>query len=100
LNLDADLVVLSACETSLGTEMGGEGMVALPQALLLAGSRNVVASLWSVPVGPTTDLMQRLYRSMLEDGQSPSRALRATQLALSKLHSDPYYWGAFVSYGE
>ena len=105
LNLNAELVVMSACETSLGHEVGGEGMVALPQSFLTAGARSVVASLWSVDDAATSLFMQRFYQYLLKDKQRPKQALAMTQrdfreLAEFSAYRDPFYWAAFVIYGE
>lgn len=102
LDLDADLVVLSACETSLGEEMTGEGMVALPQGLLIGGARNVIASLWPVDDAATSQLMKKFYKFLLVDKQTPKEALRNAQSELSKStnYANPYYWAGFVIYGE
>lgn len=105
LGLNADLVVMSACETSLGHEVGGEGMVALPQSFLTAGAKAVVASLWSVDDAATSLFMQRFYRYLLKDKKRPRQALAATQRDFREekdlsAYRDPYYWAAFVLYGE
>ena len=81
VRIDADLVVLSACETGLGKEMGGEGLVGLTRAFQYAGARSVVASLWSVADETTAELMKRFY-SYLKAGRSKDAALRQAQLDL------------------
>lgn len=102
LNLPAELVVLSACQTGLGKEIKGEGMVGLTRGLMYAGAARVVVSLWNVSDKGTADLMSRLYRGMLRDGLRPTAALRAAQLELwkQKQWRSPYYWAAFVQQGE
>ena len=100
LGLDADLVVMSACETSLGIETAGEGMVGLPQAFLIGGARSVIASLWPVDDEAAGILMEELYKNMLKKNMKPDEALREAQLSLREEYSDPYYWGAFVQYGK
>ena len=105
LNLNAELVVMSACETSLGHEVGGEGMVALPQSFLTAGARSVVASLWSVDDAATSLFMQRFYKYLLTEKQKPKIALANTQRDFREgkefaQYRDPFYWAAFVMYGE
>lgn len=99
LDLDADLVVLSACETGLGRELGGEGLIGLTRALQLAGARSVVASLWAVRDRATAELMTRFHRH-LRTGLPKDRALRAAKLEL--LHEDggPGVWAAFQLYGD
>ena len=81
MRIDADLVVLSACETGLGKEMGGEGLVGLTRAFEYAGARSVLASLWSVADETTAALMKRFY-GYLKAGRSKDAALRQAQLDL------------------
>lgn len=102
LKLRADLVVLSACRTGLGKEVGGEGLVGLTQAFLHAGAPQLVVSLWDVDDRATGELMKRFYTALLSEGRPPAEALRQAQLSL--LSEDrwraPYYWAGFVLQGE
>jgi CHAT domain-containing protein len=102
LNLSADLVVLSACQTALGKEVKGEGLIGLTRGFMHAGARRVVASLWRVPDKATAELMRRFYTGMLQHGLTPAAALRAAQVSLWKERRwrEPYYWAAFVLQGE
>ena len=102
LTLPAELVVLSACQTGLGKEIKGEGLVGLTQGFMYAGARRVVVSLWNVNDKATADLMQRFYSGMLKEKLSPSAALRRAQAEMSqqKQWQQPYYWAAFVLQGE
>jgi CHAT domain-containing protein len=102
LKLGADLVVLSACQTALGKEIKGEGLVGLTRGFMYAGAPRVVASLWRVPDKATAELMKRFYQGMLGEGLRPAAALRAAQVALwnEKRWREPYYWAAFVLQGE
>jgi len=102
LKLDSDLVVLSACQTALGGEIKGEGLIGLTRGFLYAGSPRVVASLWEVDDRTTAEVMKRFYEAMLVRGERPAAALRATQLALwrTKGWEAPYYWAAFTLQGE
>ena len=102
LNLPAELVVLSACETGLGKEIKGEGLVGLTQGFMYAGARRVVVSLWNVNDKATAELMARFYRGMLRENKSPAAALRTAQMEMSrqKQWQSPYYWAAFVLQGE
>jgi CHAT domain-containing protein len=102
LNLPAELVVLSACQTGLGKEIKGEGLVGLTRGFMYAGARRVVVSLWNVNDRATADLMQRFYRGMLREGQTPSAALRKAQAEMwqQKQWQSPYYWAPFVLQGE
>jgi CHAT domain-containing protein len=102
LKLPAELVVLSACETGLGKEVRGEGLVGLTRGFMYAGARRVVVSLWNVNDKATAELMARFYRGMLQDKKTPAAALRAAQVAMlaDKQRPSPYYWAAFVMQGE
>ncbi len=102
LKLSADLVVLSACETALGADIKGEGLVGLTRGFMYAGAPRVVASLWRVPDKATAELMKRFYKNMLVDGLPPAAALRAAQVAMTKERrwAKPYYWAAFILQGE
>lgn len=102
LRLGADLVVLSGCETALGKEVRGEGLVGLTQGFLYSGAKQVVASLWRVEDRATAELMSRFYRGLLLGGRSPAAALREAQLAIrsDKRWRSPYYWSGFVLQGD
>jgi CHAT domain-containing protein len=102
LRLGADLVVLSGCQTGLGKETAGEGLVGLTRGFMFAGAPRVVASLWPVDDLATSELMKRFYRGMLRDALPPAAALRGAQLELSAVPrwSRPYYWAGFVLQGE
>ena len=102
LRLNADLVVLSACQTALGREVRGEGLVGLSQSFLAAGASSVLGSLWSVDDKATAHLMDRFYRELLVHGRPPSEALRMAQLSMrsQKQWRSPYYWGGFVLQGD
>jgi CHAT domain-containing protein len=102
LQLPADVVVLSACQTALGKEIRGEGLVGLTRGFMYAGARRVVASLWQVDDLATAELMKRFYRGMLKDGMRPAAAMRAAQLEMMKQNrwSKPYFWAAFTMQGE
>lgn len=102
LNLSADLVVLSACETALGKEIKGEGLIGLTRGFLYAGAARVVSSLWKVDDEATAELMKDFYRNLLERKMAPAAALRAAQITVrsSKRWQSPYYWAAFVLQGE
>jgi CHAT domain-containing protein/Tfp pilus assembly protein PilF len=96
LNLPVELVVLSACETGLGKEVKGEGLIGLVRGFLYAGARGVIASSWAVDDAATAELMTELYRGLF-DGRSPAAALREAQAAVSKIprFRHPYYWAGF-----
>jgi CHAT domain-containing protein/tetratricopeptide (TPR) repeat protein len=102
LNLPAELVVLSACQTGLGEELRGEGLVGLTRGFMYAGAKRVAVSLWSVDDRGTSVLMSEFYRQMLEGDLSPAAALRQAQLKLLQQPDwqSPYYWAAFTMQGE
>ncbi len=102
LKLKADLVVLSGCQTALGKEIKGEGLLGLTRGFMYAGAPRVVASLWRVPDMATAELMKRFYRGLLIGGMTPAAALRAAQVSIQKdsRWAAPYYWAAFVLQGE
>jgi CHAT domain-containing protein len=101
VRLDADLVTLSACNTGLGQELKGEGLIGLTRAFQYAGARSVLASLWSVDDFRTMQLMKRFYVE-LKQGKSKDAALRAAQLELAHSQSSPapYYWAGFSLNGD
>jgi CHAT domain-containing protein/tetratricopeptide (TPR) repeat protein len=98
LKLNSKLVVLSACETSRGRLLPGEGVLGPAQAFLQAGSATVLASFWRVDDQVTSAFMQRFYRYLLVDRLSASAALRKTQLE-SAAAGKTYEWAAFSLYG-
>lgn len=102
LKLNAELVVLSACQTGTGQEIQGEGVVGLTRGFMYAGARRVLVSLWSVSDRATSTLMSDYYRQMLQQGLDPSVALQQAQLTMwqSGNHSAPYYWAAFTIQGD
>ncbi len=104
LRLNAELVVLSGCQTALGKEIRGEGLIGLTRGFLHAGAQRVVASLWRVEDQATADLVERFYRGMLEQGLRPAAALRQAQIEMlegpSRRWRAPYAWAAFVLQGE
>ncbi|HEX4963496.1 MAG TPA: CHAT domain-containing protein [Thermoanaerobaculia bacterium] len=103
LRLDANLVTLSACETALGSEMGGEGLLGLTRAFQFAGARSVLGSLWNVSDVSTALLMKSFY-TYLRQGRTKDEALQAAQLDLIRSKkgtlSHPYHWAGFSLYGD
>jgi CHAT domain-containing protein/Tfp pilus assembly protein PilF len=102
LDLKADLVVLSGCDTGVGKLVRGEGLQSLSRAFFFAGAEQVVSSLWSVPDAATAELMGVFYKEMLQNGKSAAQALRFAQLHVmdNDRWEDPYYWAAFVVQGR
>jgi len=101
LQLDADLVVLSACDTGLGAMVSGEGLVGVTRALLYAGAHSVVVSLWQVDDISTPDLMISFYRH-LDQGQDKAESLRQAKLDMigQARFAHPFFWAPFVLIGE
>ncbi len=118
LELDAQLVVLSACETGRGESLRGEGVQSLAAAFLEAGARRVIASLWLVDDGPTRELMEEFYLAERGGSVAPAAALRAARLALRQREGQrgvrprrrgevvvlsaahPYTWASFIVVGS
>ncbi|MFN0084396.1 MAG: CHAT domain-containing tetratricopeptide repeat protein [Blastocatellia bacterium] len=102
LKLNADLVVLSGCQTALGKEIKGEGLVGLTRGFMYAGAKGVMASLWSVEDKATAELMKSFYNGALKADLPAPAALRAAQRAMLKDRrwAHPYYWAAFTFQGD
>lgn len=100
LKLNADLVVLSACETGVGKEIRGEGLMSLTRAFMYAGTPSVVVSLWNVNDETAADLMIRFYRHLRTPGISRSEALRLAQLETIHDNGFPFFWAPFVLIGK
>lgn len=100
LDLNADLVILSACKTGSGKILKGEGIMALPRGFIYAGVPNVIASLWKVHDEKTKELMVAFYKHLLEDGISYSEALRQAKLDCIKKGFLPMDWAGFVLIGS
>ena len=97
------LVVLSACETGLGTTSTGEGVYGLRRAFTIAGAQSQLMSLWQVDDLGTSELMTMYYQNLIEKGQGRSEALRNAQLALIEqggAYAHPYYWSSFILSGD
>jgi CHAT domain-containing protein len=103
LKLGSPLVILSACETGLGKEKRGEGVIGLTRAFMYAGAPTVGVSLWSVADRSTAELMTNFYKRLLTgQGASTANALRAAQtdMIAGKKYSAPFYWSPFILVGE
>jgi CHAT domain-containing protein len=102
MDLNADLVVLSACQTALGKQIGEEGLIGLTRGFMYAGAPRVVASLWKVDDEATAELMKKFYEGMLRDHQTPAQALRSAQqwMRAQRAWQSPYYWAGFELQGE
>jgi CHAT domain-containing protein/predicted negative regulator of RcsB-dependent stress response len=102
LRAPVDLVVLSACQTALGKDMRGEGLLGLTRGFMYAGASSVMASLWKVDDEATAELMRQSYSNMLQKGMTPAAALRAAQNSIRQRSEwkSPYYWAGFTLQGE
>ena len=98
LELTADLVVLSACDTGLG-DITGDGVIGLSRSLMAKGTPSVVVSLWSVPDAPTAELMTEFYRQ-LGQGRDKAQALRYAMLTILETNPRPRDWAAFTLIGQ
>ena len=105
LNIQADVVVLSACETGLGKAIAGEGIVGLNQSFPLAGANATIASLWQVSDASTSLFMRELYRKVFTLDMTFADSLRETKLDFIRGQGDfsfykhPFYWAPFIIYG-
>jgi CHAT domain-containing protein len=103
LKMNADLVVLSACETGLGKIRKGEGIIGLTRALLYAGAKNIVVSLWQVSDKSTSDLMIDFYKNITEnEKQNHSKSLQQAKLKMinESNYAHPFYWSPFILIGK
>jgi CHAT domain-containing protein len=102
MTLNAEVVVLSGCQTALGKDVRGEGPIGLARGFMYAGVPRVVASLWQVDDLATAELMRRFYRGMLVEHLTAAAALRAAQqqLAATRRWRSPYFWAPFILQGD
>jgi CHAT domain-containing protein len=97
LNVGADLIVLSACDSAAGENLSGEGVMGLSYSFLRAGARQVLSTLWSIDDSTSRELMIAFYKELMRNGGNTAAALRQSQLvAMRQPHSSaPYYWAGF-----
>jgi CHAT domain-containing protein len=102
MNLAAELVVLSACQTALGKETRGEGLISLTRGFMYAGVPRVVATLWRINDRTAAEFMRYFYEAMLKQHESPGRALRTAQIKMWEANKNaiPHNWAAFTLQGE
>lgn len=102
LDLSSDLVVLSACQTALGKDVRGEGLIGISRGFLYAGSQRIVASLWKVDDSATAEFMKLFYKNHLEKKMSASMSLQLAKIEMKKIprYKSPFYWSAFTLLGE
>ncbi|MBE5231470.1 MAG: CHAT domain-containing protein [Microcystis aeruginosa PMC 728.11] len=98
MNLRANLVVLSACDTGLG-DITSDGVVGIARPFMAAGVKSVVVSLWSVPDAATSDLMIEFYNN-LKTKPNKAQALQQAMLTIMKQHPEPVNWAGFILVGE
>jgi CHAT domain-containing protein/Tfp pilus assembly protein PilF len=102
LELEANLVTLSACQTGLGKISKGEGVIGLSRALVYAGAKNIIVSFWSVADESTAELMKKFYEGLLNNPSTGySHNLREAKLSIlkSEKYAAPYYWAPFILIG-
>lgn len=100
LRMQADLIVLSACQTGIGKIERGEGLLGLPRIFFYTGAKSVVSTLWKVNDKATADFMSYFYK-FLSQGRNKAQAMRFAKLKMTNSkYSHPYYWGAFVLNGD
>lgn len=102
LKLSADLVVLSSCNSGIGKEIRGEGIIGLTRGFLQAGSKSVLASAWKVEDNATAELMEKFYAALLTEKLTPPQALRKAQIQMRQhpRWQSPFFWAAFTVQGE
>ncbi len=102
LNLNSDLVVLSACQTALGKDIKGEGLIGLTRGFMYAGTKRVVASLWKVDDAATAEFMKRFYQNLLQKKLSAVAALKQTKTEMRQIprFRSPYFWAGFTLQGD
>ena len=102
MDLASDLVVLSACQSGIGKEIKGDGLLSINNAFLRAGAKTVLSSAWKVDDNATADLMKNFYLNLKQKNLTPSEALREAQLSMlnSSQFKSPFYWAAFTVQGE
>ena len=102
LNLSSDLVVLSACQTALGKDVRGEGLIGISRGFLYAGTNRVVASLWKVDDSATAEFMKLFYKNHLQKKMPASKALQQAKIEMKKIkrYESPFYWSAFTLLGD
>jgi CHAT domain-containing protein/Tfp pilus assembly protein PilF len=103
LKMNADLVVLSACETGLGQVSKSEGIIGLSRALLYAGAKNIIVSLWKVSDESTTQLMTDFYNNLISFNFDKTKSLHEAKLkmiARGDAFSHPFFWSPFILIGK
>ena len=101
LNINPSLVVLSACETGLGSYVGGEGILGLSRSFIIAGARSLVVSLWPIDDVASGFFMERFYQA-IKGGQSTGKSLWTArrQMIAESPFKYPYYWAPLIALGD
>jgi len=98
--MNADMVALTACQTGLGKELSGEGVMGMGRAFQFAGAKSVLMSLWSVSEKSSTTLVENFFKN-LKDGKNKLEALKLAREDIRKQGYDhPFYWAGFILVGE
>lgn len=102
LKIKPQMVVLSACQTGLGKQVGNEGLIGLTRGFLANGTPRIISTLWKVDDAATAEFMSRFYRALLKENQKPAAALKTAQNELKAIprYAHPRYWAGFVLTGE
>lgn len=102
LELNSDLVVLSACQTALGKDIRGEGLIGLTRGFMFAGTPRVVASLWKVDDSATAEFMKHFYRAMIKENLAPAAAILKARNEVKAIprFRRPFYWAGFTLQGD
>lgn len=102
LDINAELIILSSCDSAIGQDVAGEGLISLSRGFLSAGAKSVIGSLWKVDDQATAELMNHFYKSLINDKMTVSGALRNAKLKMlaQKRWQSPFFWSGFVLQGE
>ena len=100
LKLDAEVVALTACETGVGKNVSGEGVMGMGRAFQYAGAQNVLVSLWSVAETSATQLTSAFFKH-LKEGNDPKEAIRLARNEIRRQgYEHPFYWASFILFGK
>ena len=99
LNLDTNLVTLSACQTGINSIRPGDELIGLTRAILYAGAPSTLVSLWSVSSESTQELMVIFYK-LIKEGKNKVEALQLSMLQTMEKYNHPYYWAPFILIGD
>ncbi len=102
MNIKANLLVLSACQTGINEQKPGDELIGFTRALLYSGTKSMLVSLWSVSADPTLELMESFYKKIKNKNVNKAEALQKAQIEMiqDKHYSHPYYWAPFVLIGD